>query len=1119
MKNIININKIFLKCCSAALLILFIATLSFAGNAPDRRTGKIPPNIQSLAPVNNIFMQANNLNTCIRSDGIFNYDKVTYTSSIAGLIWPVTVPTRLACDYATGIWIGAKVGGDLRTAVSLYNSIFTPGNIPVVGAVPPASVCGDPKFKAYHVSLSDPNLINGGSVNKIAGGHTYVVTYDPWSTWPVDLGAPYVEVNGIPGYQPGPGGDRPGIGNSDATPDDIVFCSFMDYSNCTNNIHNHEISLPGGTLPLGVEIHQVAFAFNSPGLQDMYFNKFWIINKSANRWDSTYSCIVNDVDLGNAADDAAGCDSAVSLGFIYNATNFDLEYGAAPPATGSKYLQGPLIYTGNLADIVYLPYDTLIGYQEMGMTGFNVFDNVNDACLGDPDNAIAGYNFMKGFNGCGVPAKNWVKGNYETHYIYNTDSTAGYCSGNRLGWFDSVGSDRRFIQASGPFTMNSTDTQVVVIGIFVDRGGSNVSSVCKLIQNSTVVQSIYNRNFHAIPLPVPPKVQSVADGNGNITLYWGDTSEFYHTYDFIDSTGFWTFQGYEVYQIRPGTGGDNASDRTLLAVYDVIDSIDINGQHVYDSILVAQPNGETQVEYIPVTYGLNTGVSRIISLTHNAYPNGVNDFFINGQNYKFSVVAYGVNTGINSHGHSSIGFKVLKNAISAQQFTVTPNYPVMGSNFINKDLDTLVSNRTDRSFLPVIVDPKKVITARYQMVWQSDTSWNVVRIMNSQVDTLGKQSLNMSAFDNRAFVFDGIIFKADSILKVNFGVIKDPGAGAQTSSKGWTYTGGALNLQGVDTSVFLINPSGNYVPMQSMSMGLSWFTGNNFKRSFTSKIDTNYLKTYTLPRIRLNFGSTQKAYRYLGALNNAPYKDYVDVPFTVEMFDPLDSAMTTPRQLNCAFYDHDSSGTWNPQAKPDGGFEILYIFASNYSSTPNAFYPTKNINFQTHFKTLDVYYAWWPRLINAGPAFTNGDVLNIIPYTKLRHYATPGFVTVAEVSTTAPTIGNISLAQTNGELQNIRVVPNPYYGGHSQETSSTDRFVKFMRMPKTATIFIYSLNGNLVRKLVKDDNTTTINWDLLNTDALPVASGIYIAYINAPGIGTRVIKLAIFTPEERLQSF
>lgn len=98
-------------------------------------------------------------------------------------------------------------------------------------------------------------------------------------------------------------------------------------------------------------------------------------------------------------------------------------------------------------------------------------------------------------------------------------------------------------------------------------------------------------------------------------------------------------------------------------------------------------------------------------------------------------------------------------------------------------------------------------------------------------------------------------------------------------------------------------------------------------------------------------------------------------------------------------------------------------------------------------------------------------------------------------------------------------MPNPYYGGHAQETSPFDRFVKFMNMPKTATIYIYSLNGNLIRQINKSDNTTSINWDLLNTDRIPVASGIYIAFIDAPGIGTKTIKLAIFTPEERIDSF
>jgi hypothetical protein len=93
----------------------------------------------------------------------------------------------------------------------------------------------------------------------------------------------------------------------------------------------------------------------------------------------------------------------------------------------------------------------------------------------------------------------------------------------------------------------------------------------------------------------------------------------------------------------------------------------------------------------------------------------------------------------------------------------------------------------------------------------------------------------------------------------------------------------------------------------------------------------------------------------------------------------------------------------------------------------------------------------------------------------------------------------------------VRVVPNPYYGGHAQETSLFDRFVKFMNLPKTVNIYIYSLNGNLVRYLTKESNETSLNWDLLNTDRIPVASGIYISYIDAPGIGSKIIKIALFT--------
>ena len=44
-------------------------------------------------------------------------------------------------------------------------------------------------------------------------------------------------------------------------------------------------------------------------------------------------------------------------------------------------------------------------------------------------------------------------------------------------------------------------------------------------------------------------------------------------------------------------------------------------------------------------------------------------------------------------------------------------------------------------------------------------------------------------------------------------------------------------------------------------------------------------------------------------------------------------------------------------------------------------------------------------------------------------------------------------------------------------------------------------------------------WDLNNARNIPVASGMYIAHIEVEGGASKVLKLAIFMPEERLDLF
>lgn len=104
----------------------------------------------------------------------------------------------------------------------------------------------------------------------------------------------------------------------------------------------------------------------------------------------------------------------------------------------------------------------------------------------------------------------------------------------------------------------------------------------------------------------------------------------------------------------------------------------------------------------------------------------------------------------------------------------------------------------------------------------------------------------------------------------------------------------------------------------------------------------------------------------------------------------------------------------------------------------------------------------------------------------------------------APTIDS---AIGTSLLDEITVVPNPYYAYSTYETGRLDYRVKVANLPKECTVSIFTVNGILVRTFEKDDaSTTSIDWDLKNQDDIPIASGLYIIHVNAPGLGEKVIK-------------
>ena len=114
-------------------------------------------------------------------------------------------------------------------------------------------------------------------------------------------------------------------------------------------------------------------------------------------------------------------------------------------------------------------------------------------------------------------------------------------------------------------------------------------------------------------------------------------------------------------------------------------------------------------------------------------------------------------------------------------------------------------------------------------------------------------------------------------------------------------------------------------------------------------------------------------------------------------------------------------------------------------------------------------------------------------------------------------------SQIDSALMGINVAPNPYYAYSEYETSQFTNTIKITNLPPKCTVSIFSLDGRFIRQYKRDEVpenqnfrnnppilqtqvTPSIEWDLKNAKGIPIASGVYLIHIDAPGLGERVIK-------------
>jgi len=279
---------------------------------------------------------------------------------------------------------------------------------------------------------------------------------------------------------------------------------------------------------------------------------------------------------------------------------------------------------------------------------------------------------------------------------------------------------------------------------------------------------------------------------------------------------------------------------------------------------------------------------------------------------------------------------------------------------------------------------------------------------------------------------------------------------------------------------------------------------------------------------------------------------FIDIPMEVwnvgVVADPADDFQLMPM-----YWDPDGNGVWDLAAgdhavsggSNDPYLESFYVLEHHLQEPGTTGYqaiidaltadPTSNGAMTGYIWASSPNYLGVPGQItsvvflNLTFANWNGGSVDDATFPDNVDAVIPETGTVFRVVTTKPnTAEDVFTASTSDyatatmsyDPKMINVWPNPYFATNPEERTPLERRVTFTHLPETgsATIRVFNLAGQLVRKLVHNDGTQYEVWDLNNNFNVPVASGMYIAHVTTAA-GDHVLKIGVVQPEERIDVY
>jgi hypothetical protein len=1036
-------------------------------------------NIKQTAGRDQVTLGTNNWGLEVTNYGSFGFD---VQASDAGGEFPRGSGHYIL--FAGGFQFGTLVNGTPQVSQVEFDSEFQPGSI-VGGPAPVGELTSnDPIGTVLLATDSDPSLPAG---------------------WPSDLSI---------------------VGNS------ATYAVFNDL--------DPSLSSDNGQVPLGVEISQHSFAFAKQGAQgDIVYLRFTLTNKSDQEYTNSYAEVWFDPDNGSAGNDLTGCDVATSLGYVYNGDEEDRN-----TAMGADFFQGPIvedpdgvvIQRGSVTfnktdDYEFIEGDTEIpGLRVLGMSAFSFYINGTD-----PDTDTHRYNLMKGLTREGDVRANGP-------FDYSGDPVTG--DGNN----DGNPNDKRMALITGPFTLASGESQdvvVAIIGAEVTTSADPLDALTALRATDAEAQIAYNLDFIQQQPPPPPATQALAY-DGEVLLTWDDSPESapdifgdrlglpepYEVLDTVlvnvvyDSLGNvvsyeeeigstivgyekYDFQGYRVYRSPSGDPGT----WEMLAEFDKADGVTEVATKVFNNTL-------QKFEVHQLHIGTDSG------LAYYFKDMGLQ----NGRPYYYSVTSY-------DYQADPTRERTLESPQGSNSIRVVPLEAPGGYDWsaASVQADSLIEHTgtSDGRVAVAVIDPSKVTGHTYRITFrdadivtlEGDTVSTPVWDLTDE-DTPGGETVVLAAQTNQS---------GDNAYKVVDGLlvqVMGPAPGWKTNVKGNPMIDEVIAVD-ASGATYAVEADGNGGPgadvWHSLNDGNAQLTyylsaggGEGTVGRFTR--DGGDLGNLTAADIEMRWDYAPNNYGWWafedGSVGGTPFSLY-----------RVDALTGTEEQLIPVLYSGGGTiGTYDladSTADPYFGFgasDWTYAYTGDYAAF--AADAADGVIDGDHGET-----ELFARLImgdfeQSGALIPNGTVIRFVTTKPNSSGDVYRFSTVAGQGFQAD--------QAKADIKDIRVVPNPYYATSEYDESQFSRKVKFFGLPETCTIRIFTVSGDLVRTLkhkAGSNNDATDNgggeptftsiesWDLQNEDGFWVASGVYVAHIEAPGIGTTFVKFAIIQGTEELGIF